>query len=356
MKIIDCYLIKNFIKYFIFFTISMQIICVIIDIPQRIHRLDNNNSSIKNAIIDYYPFWSIWIINTFSSISLFLSIIFFTSKITKNSEITTLLANGISYGRIAITYLIFAFIIGLINLIINFYVLPTVNKKKNKFHSQYLVSSYKELYGNNEALTAKIDKNKYLFIKNFSRINNVGHKCVYEVFDNKNLIYLLKSKYIFWSKKNKYYIVYNYKEIFFNKNYDSSKSGLYKILKITSSPDELSPDDYVSENMSINELNKIIKINNTDKNIYLNEYHKRIALPFSALIFTILGLSISSNRKNDLGKNIIIGIIVIFLYIFLMEIINIFSSKNYIPPYFIWIPNFITSIYTIFIYCKRNNE
>ncbi|WP_185873491.1 LptF/LptG family permease [Blattabacterium cuenoti] len=356
MKILDRYLIKNFIKYFIFFTISIQIICIIMDLTQRIHKLENNNSSIKEALIYYYPFWSIWLINTFSSISFFLSVIFFTSKITKRSEITTILSNGISFNRLAIIYLIFASVIGLISLLINYYVLPITNKKKNKFHYQYLINYNKKLYGNNKYLTAKIDKNRYLFVKNFSKANNIGNGCVYEIFYNEKLIYLLKSKYIFWSKKKKHYIVYNYKEIFFKKNYDLFKEGLYKILKISSSPDELSPDVYFSENMSITELNKIIKKNKNDKNIYLNEYHKRIILPFSILIFTILGLSISSNRKNNLGNNMIIGIIIIFSYIFLMEIINILSLKNYISSYFIWIPNLITFIFTIFIYYKRNNE
>ncbi|WP_262887193.1 LptF/LptG family permease [Blattabacterium cuenoti] len=133
MKIIDRYIIRNIIFTFLFITISIQLLSIVIDVSQRMHRLESNQGSIKEALIFYYPYWSIWLANTFSPISVFLSVIFFTSKLTKNSEITAILSNGVSFNRLIFPYFISAFIIGIIALLINYYFLPIANKKKINF-------------------------------------------------------------------------------------------------------------------------------------------------------------------------------------------------------------------------------
>lgn len=358
MKIIDRYIFRNFIKTFIFITISLQLLSIVIDLSQRMHRLENNHGSIKDALIYYYPFWSVWLANTFSPISVFLSVIFFTSKLTKNSEITAILASGISFQRITFPYLLSAIIISMISIMINYYILPIANKKKNKFHYQYLLSSnYKKKYENDQNVSAQISNNEYIFIRNFSREKNIGKNFVYQKFIGNKLIYILKSKNISWNKKSKVYILHDYIETEIHKNYDSFVRGFYKVIKFSLTPEELLPEEYIAENMNISELKKFIDIEekrgNKDINIYLNEFYQRTSLPFSTFIFTILGLSLSLRNKGDIGTNIIIGIILSFIYIFSIELTKVYSTKNYIPPYLsVWIPNIFFGIITTYYYFK----
>ncbi len=126
------------------------------------------------------------------------------------------------------------------------------------------------------------------------------------------------------------------------------------------SPEDLLPEEYVAETMNINELKNFIerKKRNQNVNIYLNEYYQRTSLPFSTFIFTILGFSISSEkRKGEIGYNIIIGFILAFFYIFFIEIAKIYSSKNYIPSFLsIWFPNIIFGIVTCLFYWIRRNK
>ncbi|AER40444.1 MAG: LptF/LptG family permease [Flavobacteriales bacterium] len=366
MKILDRYIIRNILVYFLFITISLQILSVVIDISQRMHRLENNQGSIKEALILYYPFWSIWLANTFSPISVFFSIIFFTSRLTKNSEMNAILCSGISFKRITIPYLISAFIIGFLSLIINFYFLPIANKMKNKFHYQYLLSSIKKnKYENNKSISSKISKNEYLFIRNFSMKENIGHECVYQKFDGKELVYLLKAKNIHWVKKNRIYILQNYMETYIRKNGKDLFIKGFSIKKnFYMTPEELFPEEYIAENMTISKLKKFIdverKIGNRNINTYLNEYYQRISFPFSTFIFSILGLSMSSRRskkKGGIGENILIGLILAFLYIFFIEISKVYSTKDYIPSYLsFWMPNIIIGMITFFIYWNRSKH
>ncbi|WP_185863461.1 LptF/LptG family permease [Blattabacterium cuenoti] len=359
MKIIDRYIIRNFIVTFIFITISIQFVSIIIDLSQRMHRLENNQGSIKEALIYYYPFWSIWLMNTFSPISVFLSVIFFTSKLTHNSEITAILSSGISFMRLTIPYLLSAIVIGTVSLIINYYFLPIANKKKNKFHYQYLLSPrYKNKYEKNQTVSTQISKNEYIFIRNFSKKESIGKECVYQKFNGKKLIYILKSKNIFWDKKHNIYILFNYIETTIKKNHDFLMMGDYKIIKLPITPEQFLPEEYIAETMNIDELKKFINIeeNRRNINIHLNEYYQRTSFPFSTLIFTILGLSISTKRKKgEIAYNMIIGMALAFFYIFFIELTKVYSNKDYIPSCFaIWLPNIIYGTITLFFYCNRS--
>ncbi|WP_185877563.1 LptF/LptG family permease [Blattabacterium cuenoti] len=356
MKIFDCYIIKNSIKYFIFITISMQIICISIDITKcMIYQLYNNQNLVKNALIYYYPYLSIWIAITFSPIFLFFSVILFTSKLVKNSEITAILASGISFKRIIIPYLISATIIGFLTLLTNIYLIPTINKKKNKFHYQYLINPF-HIHISNKSTAAIISNNKYVFIKNFYKKKNIGINFNYVVFHNKKLFYILKSKYILWSKYSRLYHLYNYSEIFFydNKNKDFYKKGFYKIIKLPISPEYFYPEEIILESMTIYELNQFIKKNKKNINIYLYEYYNRIIFPITIIIFTILGFSISLKKNREIIYNIIIGVLTVFFYIFFVGFIKIVSIKYYITPYIIYVPNILFVIITILYYNKSN--
>ncbi|WP_185867359.1 LptF/LptG family permease [Blattabacterium cuenoti] len=361
MKIIDRYIIRNFIGTFIFITISLQLLSVLIDISQRMHRLENNQGSIKEALIFYYPFWSIWLINTFYPISVFLSVIFFTSKLTHNSEIIAILSSGISFRRLTFPYLMSAIVIGILALITNYYFLPVANKKKNEFHYQYLLSpKYKNKYEKNQTISTQISKNEYIFIRNFSKKENIGKECVYQKYNGKKLIYILKCRTIFWSKKYRIYILFDYIETIIKKNHDFLTVGDYKIKKFPITPEQFLPEEYIAETMNIHELKKFIDIEKDKKNmnIHLNEYYQRTSLPFSTLIFTLLGLSISTSTKREKGEiayNIIIGIVLAFFYVFFIEITKTYSNKDYIPSYLaVWLPNIIYGIITLFFYWNRS--
>ncbi|WP_185856390.1 LptF/LptG family permease [Blattabacterium cuenoti] len=363
MKILDRYIILNVLVTFLFILIGGQILSVVIDITQRMHRLENNQGSIKEAVIRYYPYWSIWFANTFSPISVFLSVIFFTSRLTNNSEIIAILGSGISFKRMTIPYLISSSIIGMSSFTINHSFLPLANKKKNKFHYQYLLSSrYKNKYENNQTISTQISKNEYIFIRNFSRKKNIGDEFVYQKFNGKKLAYILKSKNIFWSKKNHIYILYDYSETYIKKNKDLFFRGIYMNKNFFLSPEELLPEEYIAETMTSSELKKFIEIEkkrgSKNINIHLNEYYQRISLPFSNFIFTLLGLSIASKKKKGgIEKNLVIGIILAFLYLFSIEFTKVYSTKDYLPPYLsVWIPNGIFGIITILLYWNRNRS
>ena len=104
------------------------------------------------------------------------------------------------------------------------------------------------------------------------------------------------------------------------------------------------------------ELTNLISIQELrgDKDIKyaLIEYHNRFALPFSAFILTIIGVSLSSKKKRGgLGWNLAIGIALSFSYILFMRFSEMFVFTDTMPAGLaIWLPNILYAIVAVVLY------
>lgn len=130
IKILYRYIINQFFKTFIYITISLLLISISIDISQHLNYLYANHGSLQDALLNYYPLWSLWLINRFIPISIFITIILFTSILTLNNEILAMKSIGISTIKIIIPYIISTLFIVIISFLINQYYMPKINKKK----------------------------------------------------------------------------------------------------------------------------------------------------------------------------------------------------------------------------------
>lgn len=361
MKILDKYIISKFLETFVYITISLLLISISIHISQHLNRLYTNNGSLKSAILDYYPLWSLWLINTFMPISIFISIIFFTSILTINNEIIAMNSNGISSLRIIIPYLISTLIIVSISFIINHYYMPIINKKKNLFFYKYMINPYKKI--KNKRITYQINNNEYIFIDNFFKNKRLGQGFTYQKFINQKMIHNIISDSILFNNKKQEYILFNAEERYIYNNKELLKRGILfndklfinsnQFLYEKSPPDDL--NTYELKKFIKNEMKRGIK----NLNIYLNELYQRSSIPFSTFVLTILAFSLSSikNNYNDIGNNIVLGIILAFFYIFFIELFKSISINEYQSSIFaICIPNIIFSIIALFFLFIRNNK
>jgi lipopolysaccharide export system permease protein len=74
-------------------------ISVVFDISQKIQDFVSNKLSIKEIVFDYYVHFVVLYSNMFSSLIVFLSVIWFTSLMASRSEIVAILSGGVSFNR-----------------------------------------------------------------------------------------------------------------------------------------------------------------------------------------------------------------------------------------------------------------
>lgn len=364
MKIIDLYIIKKYLGTFGFMLGLLTIIVLVIDVQAKAPRIESNGFTVTEFLINFYPYWIVNLIITFMSILVFISVIFFTSRIANNTEIVAIISSGASFHRFARPYLMTSGVIAIFALLLNHYVLPLANIKKNELEPYTYSAVSRDQFTGSSEVSTQLSKTEYIFIKSYNRKEKRGSGFIYQKFDKKRrLIYSLNSTDFYWDKKKQLFVLSSYLEKFINKD-DTEKlnNGNKMERSFQHPPEELFPDVLLGQNKTTPELIKFInrekEKGNANLNNYLNELYQRTSMPVSVIILTFLGLSLSSEKKRGgLGLNLAIGIALAFVFVFSFEVLKVVSTNKTLTPLLaMWLPNLIFGPVAIFLYFRRANQ
>ena len=100
MKRFDWYIIKKFLSTFLFTLSLILIIVIVFDISEKIDDFLRSEVSLNQIIFQYYLNFIPYFANLFSPLFIFISVIYFTSKMASNSEIIAILNSGMSFTRL----------------------------------------------------------------------------------------------------------------------------------------------------------------------------------------------------------------------------------------------------------------
>ena len=120
MKIIDKYILKRYLVTFSVMLIMFIPIGITIDVSEKVNRMIEKKIPFKDILI-YYGDFTIYFANLLFPIFLFLSIIWFTSKLANNTEIIAILSSGISFSRFIRPFIYGAIIVSIFSLIMGFF-------------------------------------------------------------------------------------------------------------------------------------------------------------------------------------------------------------------------------------------
>lgn len=364
MKIIDLYIIKKYLGTFGFMLGLLTIIVLIIDVQAKAPRIESNGFTVGEFLVDFYPYWIINLVITFMSILVFISVIFFTSRIANNTEIVAIISSGASFHRFARPYLMTSGFIAVIALLINHFVLPLANIKKNELEPYTYNAKNREEFTGNAEISTQLSKTEYIFIKSYNKKEKRGSGFVYQKLDkNRKLIYQLIANEFYWEKDKKHFILTSYLEkTIKNDQTEKLGNGDSMTKSFGHPPEELFPDVLLGQNKTTPELIKFIdrekEKGNANLNSYLNELYQRTSMPLSVIILTFLGLSLSSQKKRGgLGANLAIGIALAFVFVFSFEVLKVVSENKTLTPLFaMWLPNIVFGPVALYLYFKRANQ
>ncbi len=364
MKIFDRYIIKKFLGTFFFMLLILTIIVLVVDIQAKQPSIEGGGFTISYFLVHFYPFWMIYLIMTFMSILVFLSVIYFTSRLANNTEIVALISSGASFHRFAKPYLITSLFIAIFALGFNHFVLPWANVKKNKLEIYTLGKKKRKEFLGGVPISTQLTKAEFIFINNYNKSKNTGSGFIYQKYDkNKKLIHQIIASDIKWLEDKKCFQLNNYYDKKIGKNNtEKLQHGASMTKDFKFPPKELFPDDILGQNKPTPELYWFIQREkdkgSSNLNTYLNDLHQRTSMPVSIMILTILALSLSSVKKRGgIGINLAIGITLAFTFIFSFEALKIASIKKVISPLLaMWLPNIVFAPIAGYLYWKRANQ
>lgn len=353
-NILDRYIMKKFITSFFISLFLIIFIVVIFDLSEKIDDFVKNEAPIKAIIFDYYVNFIPYFMNMFSPLFVFITVIFFTSRLAANSEIIAILSGGISYHRLMVPYLVSAALIALLSLGLNLYVIPRANVQRLDFEAQYVRwhNEYK-----NRDIHYQISPGQFVYIESFSSWNNTAYHFTLESIENNRITSKLSAETAVWDSTLDGWKLRNY----FIRNYDGGltdkvKSGKQLDTVIALKKEDFYRNEKTVERLPAKALSELIdtqKMRGDDGVMYaLVERQRRVALPFSAFILTIIGVSLSARKKRGgTGWNLGIGIALAFIYILFLKFSEMFVYTNTLPPgVALWMPNVLFIFVAAFLY------
>ncbi|NPD46689.1 MULTISPECIES: LptF/LptG family permease [unclassified Lentimicrobium] len=356
LKKIDRYIIKKFLGTFFYAITLLAGVIIVFDLSEKIQDLLENKAPLYEIIFSYYLNFLPYFINLFSYLFVFISVIFFTSKLATNTEIIAILSSGVSFRRLLRPYMIAATFLALMSFVLGNFVIPHTNVKMREFKQKY-ISNLKMDRGQN--IHFQISRNNFVYVERYDERTLSAMKFSLEQFDDDgSLIYKLNSgKAIYDTVNNNWKI-----KDFYIREIDGLKEVLTKGSEMDTTlaliPKDLIliKEDY--EVMDFFEINKFIKDQKMKGagNViqYEVEQQKRTAYPFAALILTLIGVSLSSRKvRGGMGMHLGLGIALTFIYILFMQFATVFAVYGGLSPILAaWIPNIVFSF--IAFYLVRN--
>ncbi len=298
------------------------------------------------------------------SILVFISVIYFTSRLANNTEIVAIISSGASFHRFARPYFIASGLIAVFALATNHFLLPWANIKKNKLEVYTMNEVNREKIIGNTEISTQLSPTEYIFINNYNRKEKRGSSFLYQKFDkNRKIIQQVSANEMYWDPAKKVFVLSNFMERKAStKESEILSNGNTKNMNFGHTPEELFPDELLGQTKTTPELIKFIKQEkekgNKNLNVYLNELYQRTSMPVSIIILTILALSLSSEKKRGgLGMNLAIGISLAFVFVFSFEALKVVSENNTLPPLLaMWMPNIVFAPLALILYIRRANQ
>ena len=354
---LDRYLMKKFIGTYIFSIILIISVAIVFDFNENLAKFSTYGAPWKAIIFDYYANFVPYFANLFSPLFVFISVIFFTSKLAGNSEIIAMLAAGVSFKQLLKPYIISAALIAVVNFYLGSYVIP---------HGTVVRQNFEAKYKNNKRVTSAsnvqlmVGPGTIAYIQQYDNNSKTGYGFSLDKFENKKLVSHMTASTIRYdsiSEARYHWKAMNYKIRTLKGLREEIQSGDVIDTLIQMEPMDLVFSSGQQETLTSSELRQYItkQTERGSSNVvqYEVEYHKRIATSFASFILTIIGVSLSSRkRKGGMGLYLGIGLALSFSYILLQTISATFAINADTPPIIAaWMPNVLYLI--IAYYCYR---
>lgn len=344
MKILDRYLIKEFLKPFI---CCLLIFTALIFIAQLFEELDHIQALGLGTMVIYFLYRTPFFLTQFAPVAVLLAGLWSLGNLSKNYEIIAMKAGGISFRRILVPMLGLALIISFFTLILNESLIPPLNMKVKRFEEQKM--DERPEYERKENIAFYSPDHRYLiYMKSFDgKKNQMLHIQILTRRPDGSLAKRIDAQKGLYSNGGWNFIKGIAREFDPSGEKILQEEGFeerYLPLKVT--PSDFSREVQKPEELNLFQLARYIvqsRREGYDIQKYLVALHLKIASPFACFIILLVGAPLStfsprSGRLLSFGIAIFIG----FLYWGGISVGRSLGRVGMLPPFLsAWVANLI---------------
>ena len=346
MKILDKYLLKQFLLTVLFGLLAFTLLFVVIDLMENLGDFLDQNVS-EPMIIQYYLVFTPEIIRLITPIAVLLASLFTAGKMANLNELTAIKASGVSLYRFMLPFLAAAVVISVFSIYFGGYLVPMANKHKIYIEQTYMKKGIVYLGTN---IFLQDSKTRVVTMSSFDPDRGQAHMISIQEFDpndNTKLISQVNAFRMVYDPAIKCWVAYEGVVRNFTDSTETlEKFQMKEFRQLNFKVDDVIKKQRKPEEMTLAELkdfaNEQFRTGNDPTAIDI-EYHSRIAFAFASVVVILFGVPISSNkRRGGLALQIGINLLVTFLYLVFMKVSQAFGKNGVMNPLITaWLANII---------------
>lgn len=325
---------------------------ITINIAEKIDKILQNEVPFWE-VVNYYIDFTVYFSNLLFPLFLFLSVIWFTSKLAQNTEIIAFLSSGVSFWRFLRPYLIGSTLVCIIALVLGMYLAPSASKGFNEFKYTYLkrgaeVQETRDVY-------RQINDNEYIYASDFQPRTNSARNFTLEHFEGNEMRFKLSASRLKLNEEDSTYTLTNFNKRIIGEEGDELITEISIDTILPFEFEDLTPVSYMAETLNYQELRDFIEQEKRRGSGNINRYqvvaYKRWSLPVSAYILTIIAVAVSSKkRRGGMGVNLALGITLAFVFIFMDKVFGTIAEQSTFSPLLaVWFPNIFFGILAVYL-------
>lgn len=353
-KIIDWYILRKFLGTYFMATLLFLAVIAMFDVTEKLDAF--LTAPLKETVFDYFasflPFFAVQL----SPLFVFISVIFFTTKMADNSEIIAMLSSGISYRRLLRPYLFGAAVIAALTFVLSNYIIPPTNVNRIAFTNKY-VKNKAVTSGSN--IQIQVSPGIIAYFGRYETQNHTGYSFSLDKYEGLTLQSRLTARTAEYDSLKTYqWTLTDYQIHDFNGEREKITKGRTLDTVITIEPRDFLVSVNDQETLTTPELTRYIERQKArgvaNIQAFEIEKEKRIASTLAAFILTLIGMSLSSRKvKGGMGINIGIGLVLSFSYILFSTITSTLAINDYTSAFIAMeIPNAIYLTIGIYLFLR----
>ncbi|XCF05762.1 LptF/LptG family permease [Tamlana crocina] len=352
MKILDWYILKRYLVTFTMLLLLFIPIMITVHLAEKIGKILENEVPLSEVLL-YFLDFTIYFTFLLFPLFLFISVIWFTSKLANNTEVIAFLSSGVSFTRFLRPYLMGATVVALFSIVLGMFLAPKASEGFNDFSYKYLKKGRSAV--DNTDVFRQINENEIIYVSRFDIKNKTGSNFTLEHFEGNQMKYKISASSIKYIEEDTLYKLTNYVKRDVGQNEDELEIIRRKDTLFEFDVDDLIPVIYAAETKMYGELKQFIAKEEARGSSNVGRFklvlYRKWSLPVSVFILTIIAVAVSSiKRRGGMGVNLAVGICIAMVFVFFDKIFGVMAEQSDFPPLVaVWFPNVLFGILAVYL-------
>jgi len=266
-------------------------------------------------------------------------------RLCRDSELIAIEASGVSIRRFLLPYVLFSLLVAVGSFLLNDLVVPETNHRAQTMVRYYVYKKAPPKIQQN--VFFRDAENRYFYVNELDATTwEMKNVIIYELGKNRQFPDVILAQKARWVEDQWFLeegVLHRYgengsleEEVEFASMTIDMKEELREFFEKQRSPEE----------MSSRELKKqidILKQAGSETQKFEVAYHFKYSLPFSAVVFILMGMPLGVQRTRDTKTlGVIVTVILAFVYYMLLSIFRSLGRGDVLSPWLsAWMPNFL---------------